>query len=379
MKTSTSVPGRAATGVFAAFMAVLLFLSGCATPVGVHHLTPHEAHQKLTASVLSGDTLSAPTKQILNRSGLAAQFKSEPDRVIATIHKGLPTVQEADRLFALAELSFLHASNGGGTAYFLSAAIYAYVYLFPKDATASPDPFDPRFRLAVELYNEGIARGFRPDAGKNVVLREGTYKTSFGDLAVTIDPDEFRWGSFRLINFVDSAELEVRGLRNWYRWPGMGAPLVASLERLPGVEDSAFARIPPGIKVAAIAVLKPDHVEEGLKIGHIAGKLVLVTTEEGTSIAIDSRSTDNMAPESPFVKAISSMPVAPGIIAHSIIPVKNPDDPKEKWNDGVVEYKSAHIDGVASELIVHSGHSTQGEPQTIEEVRRILIENLKEP
>ena len=68
------------------------------------------------------------------------------------------------------------------------------------------------------------------------------------------------------------------------------------------------------------------------------------------------------------------------IIAHSIIPVKNPDDPKEEWNDGVVEYKSAHIEGVESELIVpHSGHSAQDHPQAIEEIRRILIENMKEP
>jgi hypothetical protein len=64
--------------------------------------------------------------------------------------------------------------------------------------------------------------------------------------------------------------------------------------------------------------------------------------------------------------------------AHSIIAVKNPDAPKEKWNDGVVEYKSAHIEGVVSELIVNSGHSTQDEPATIEEVRRILIEHLKD-
>ena len=85
-----------------------------------------------------------------------------------------------------------------------------------------------------------------------------------------------------------------------------------------------------------------------------------------------------MAPDSPFIKANTSMPVAPGVNAHSIIPVQNPDDPKEEWADGVVMYKSAHIDGVASELIVHSGHSAQDEPQTIEEIRRILIENMKE-
>jgi len=72
------------------------------------------------------------------------------------------------------------------------------------------------------------------------------------------------------------------------------------------------------------------------------------------------------------------IPIAPGVEVHSIIPVKNQDAPKEKWNDGVVEYKSAHIDGVASELIVNSSHSTQDEPATIEEVRRILLEHLKE-
>ena len=50
----------------------------------------------------------------------------------------------------------------------------------------------------------------------------------------------------------------------------------------------------------------------------------------------------------------------------------------ENEGDGVVKYKSAHIDGVASEKIVQSGHSTQSHPNTIEEVRRILLEHLDE-
>ena len=41
--------------------------------------------------------------------------------------------------------------------------------------------------------------------------------------------------------------------------------------------------------------------------------------------------------------------------------------------DGVVEYSSVHIEPVESELVVQpSSHSTQGNPKTIEEVRRIL-------
>jgi hypothetical protein len=89
------------------------------------------------------------------------------------------------------------------------------------------------------------------------------------------------------------------------------------------------------------------------------------------------RSTDQMDPNNPFIKTLAALPVAPGITAHSIIAVKNPDAPKEKWTDGVVNYSSAHIDGAASEFVVHSSHSTQSEPETIEEVRRILIEHLK--
>jgi hypothetical protein len=41
-----------------------------------------------------------------------------------------------------------------------------------------------------------------------------------------------------------------------------------------------------------------------------------------------------------------------------------------------VRYESAHIEGVASEKIVRSTHSTQSTPATILEVRRILYEHL---
>ena len=46
--------------------------------------------------------------------------------------------------------------------------------------------------------------------------------------------------------------------------------------------------------------------------------------------------------------------------------------------DGVVAYQSAHVDYVESEFIVSSKHSCLGQPATIEEVRRILHQHLKE-
>ena len=635
MKTRQAVGPNMLRMACAFFLAAVLALSGCATPVGVRPLDSKEANRRLTETVLSDAKLSAPTVQILNRAGLEKQFQSEPAEAIAALHKILPTAREADRLFALAELSFLHAAKSGDRSYFLAAAVYAYAFLFPQGSGASPDPFDPRFRTAVDLYNRGITGGFAEPENRQVVIpkrrhvvfEEGVYKLPFGELSVHIDPDEFRYGPFSMVNFVDTAELEVRGLRNTYRWPGIGASLAAALKHRPGAEEREFAMVPATLRVAATAFLRLENVEEGIRNGRMEGRLTLHTTQEETSVtvgdravpleyaltaaladtlegsqayalelkgllsgdlailkdtarfkdnvflmapyrpgriplvlvhgtasspvrwaqmlneilndqelwnryqvwlftyntgnpilysggiltqglrsvvqqldptgkdealrkmvvighsqgglltkltAIDSgerlweqafnvpidqldvspetrellrrslyykplpfvhrvvfistphrgshlsggyitdllrrlislpltllsplqevlqrspeavttrsmaevpRSTDNMSPESAFIKTFASIPIAPGVIAHSIIAVANPEDPQEEWDDGVVAYSSAHIDGVASELVVRSGHSAQESPLAIEEVRRILVENLKD-
>ncbi len=604
-------------------------LTGCVTPVGVRRMDSQEAHGRLAESVLASEKLSAPTVQILNRSGLAGKFGDEPAEVIAAIHRGLPTAREPDRLFALAELSFLHAKRSGDTSFFLASAVYAYAFLFPLKAQDSPDAFDPRLRTAVDLYNQGLAEGFSEKDPKRVVLKDGSYKLHFGELDVRINSEEFRWGPFRLEDFVAASELDVRGLRNDYRWPGVGAALVGSLKHVKGEYERDFARVPSSLKVPATAFLHLENLEEGLRTGRVTGKLALYTTQESTTVnvgdrkapleyrptvalaytlegsqvydlelkgllsgnialfrqsarfkdnvflmspyrpgripvvfvhgtassparwaqmlneilndpelrdqyqmwlftyntgnpilysggilaaglrnvvreldpegkdealrkmvvighsqggmltkltAVDSgsrfweqsfktpvdqlnvspetrellqqslfyepipsvrrvvfiatphrgsflvggrvsellrklitlpfamlsplqevferspealvnrslkddipRSTDNMDPDSLFIKTYASIPTAPNVTVHSIIAVDNPEDPQEEWNDGVVAYNSAHLEGVASELIVHSGHSTQETPQAIEEVRRILLENLKEP
>ncbi len=38
-----------------------------------------------------------------------------------------------------------------------------------------------------------------------------------------------------------------------------------------------------------------------------------------------------------------------------------------------MKYQSAHLSDAESERVVHSDHSCQGNPYTIEEVRRILL------
>ena len=297
MKNRQTVGPNMRRMVCAFFLAAVLALSGCATPVGVRPLDSQEANRRLTETVLSDAKLSAPTVQILNRAGLEKQFQSEPAETIAALHQALPTAREADRLFALAELSFLHAAKSGDRSYFLAAAVYAYAFLFPQGSGASPDPFDPRFRTAVDLYNRGITGGFAEPENRQVliperrrvILEEGVYRLPFGELSVRIDPDEFRYGPFRMVNFVDTAELEVRGLRNTYRWPGIGASLVAALKHRPGEQEREFAMVPATLRVAATAFLRLENVEEGIRTGRMEGRLTLHTTQEETSVTVGGR------------------------------------------------------------------------------------------
>lgn len=100
----------------------------------------------------------------------------------------------------------------------------------------------------------------------------------------------------------------------------------------------------------------------------------LIPKKSHVSIAVTS--LDSMSPENPALLALAEIPVSQPIKAHSIISISGGDVPPE-GDDGVVKYSSAHITGVESELVVRSGHSCQGMPKTIEEVRRILREHLR--
>jgi hypothetical protein len=84
-----------------------------------------------------------------------------------------------------------------------------------------------------------------------------------------------------------------------------------------------------------------------------------------------------MTPGSPLSTALAAIPISPNVAANSIIAVRG-DGPIQTGDDGVVTYQSAHLDGVESELVVRSGHSVQGDPHTVAEVRRIRLLHLAE-
>jgi pimeloyl-ACP methyl ester carboxylesterase len=242
--------------------------------------------------VLSSGRPSLATEQVLVRTGLAQRFENDPEATLAAL-RGTGTDLSQDRLFALAELSFVHADATHKPEYYLAAAVYAYAFLFPTDGTdrfASLSPIDPRLRLAADLYNLGLTLGLSTPEGDHVMVEAGRQPLPFGTLTLAIDPKQFSWSGYRMSGFVPVAEFKLRGLRNRYRQPGLGVPLAAELSPLEQgpAADAARKRVPPRIKVPVSAFVRLENVQEGMVTGRVQGQIELYAADQETSVEVDT-------------------------------------------------------------------------------------------
>lgn len=83
-------------------------------------------------------------------------------------------------------------------------------------------------------------------------------------------------------------------------------------------------------------------------------------------------SIDNLSDTDPFIVAAATLPISPRVRYHTIVGVYKSKGPLQDSSDGVVPYRSAHLDGAQSELAIPSWHSVQETPAAILELRRIL-------
>jgi hypothetical protein len=120
-----------------------------------------------------------------------------------------------------------------------------------------------------------------------------------------------------------------------------------------------------------LVTLPTTLVKRTSELAGLSEKLDIPSVLRGTPTSLDS-----MSPRNPFLTTLADIPLAPGVKGHSIIAVEGTGD-FHLGKDGLVSYKSAHLEGMESEFIVRSFHSCQDKPPTIEEVRRILHLHLK--
>jgi pimeloyl-ACP methyl ester carboxylesterase len=165
--------------------------------------------------------------------------------------------------------------------------------------------------------------------------------------------------------------------------------LILTSEARETLRQALFVKPMPDVtRVIFIATPQRGSFVAGLSVAQLIGRLVTLPLRatklaaemlvgNGSAMRLDPEnarfgSVYGMTPGSASSKAIASVPVAPTVKANSIIAVQG-DGPIETGDDGVVEYSSAHIEEVESELVVRSGHSVQSNPKAVAEVRRILL------
>jgi hypothetical protein len=262
-------------------------LAACAGPISAVRVDPTVVQADLGRSAITTGEPSWPTRNVLSERGLFDAFAAEPEAALAELHRAMVAAQgDPDLLFALAELAFLHGQAAKKPEYSLAAAVYAYAFLFPEGAGVAPGRFDPRLRIAADLYNWAFAAGFASADGMEVVPRGGTFALPFGRIDVAFDPAALRAGDRALVRFTPIAELEVHGLAMRYRWPGLGTSLAAStrpLEAAPPGRDM----VAPRLQVPVTALLRIPAARRALVQGEpLAGTLELHLAWDAESVAI---------------------------------------------------------------------------------------------
>jgi pimeloyl-ACP methyl ester carboxylesterase len=264
-----------------------LIASACATPIGVDYVDRSVAYHSLTANVLSAERPSSFSARQLMNLNLYQRFEDDPVGALAELHAGLAPKGDEDRLFALAELSFFYAQNSGDRSYYLASAVYAYAFLVPGPDGTPPKGIDPRLRWAADIYNQSLTQAAKSADGAYALPMGGTFKLPFGELAVTFNETDLIWAGYRMKDFVPAADVEVRGLRNRYRTPGIGAPLAASLEPLESATSKQYLYIPPRLKIPVTAFLRLDDPRGALKSGKLSGKLEFYTPDSARSLKVN--------------------------------------------------------------------------------------------
>src|SRR6516225_3859901 len=209
----------------------LLLAAGCATPVGVERVDATAAQHELTANALTADELSPSARTVLRRWVLWERYDDDPAGAIAALHTiATDGRADEDEVITLAEMTYLYAEKTHQRPYYLGAAIYSFAFLFPEQGLQPPSPYDPRLRLAADLYSLGMIHAFASADDTTVEFKSGNYQLPFGWVDVAVNPSGFESHNRRVVALTPVEEVAVRGLANRYRHPGIGAPLAAATE-----------------------------------------------------------------------------------------------------------------------------------------------------
>jgi triacylglycerol esterase/lipase EstA (alpha/beta hydrolase family) len=276
-----------------AALCVALLLAACATPVGVRRAKPRAVQRYLTRNALTTDDASDFSQNELRRYDLLQLYETQPTVALLNLH-GASRAEgfRPASLFALAELSFLHAERTKDPSSYAATVVYAWALLFPERPPAEPlDSLDPRRRTATDIYNRALALAFgRNEDGTIRMRRQGgsvDLPLPFGTIHLSARSDLLTIGDVEYYDLTPITELEISGIRNRYRRPGLGAPLAGRERPLPG-RAFVVPLAPDGlVPLTAIAVIT-DPIA-GLESGELSAHFELRSSFDFRGIEVEGR------------------------------------------------------------------------------------------
>ena len=291
---STARSSRPAGPRLAALLLLTLtvWLAGCSTPIGADRTSSSRAYRELNASALV-DEVSGETRKMLHLLELQEAYDRDPAAALLTLHERACHDDRRDLLFALAELNYLHAQRLVGRTeptdpyrardYHLAAAIYAWFYLLGDDQASLPDPFDRRFRLAIDIYNRSVSRAFAygTDRETAVVPGGGERPLGPGTVHIRFTQPVFRWRLDEIDRFLPADEFRVRGLTVRDQQSGLGSPLIVVGKNL---DQKRYPRRMP----ATLLLRAPGDVRQW-RAGQLDLSLELYSSYESESVDIQGR------------------------------------------------------------------------------------------
>jgi pimeloyl-ACP methyl ester carboxylesterase len=285
----------------------MLFLYGCATPIGVNAVSPRDSYNDAYANPLNADVLSDQAKFVLNRHFLLDTYADDPVAAIAALHDKALHDDRRDILYALAEASYLYGSKLAKSSilpittqvelqkewpyssrlaeeqkklskdYFLMAAVYAYNFCLEERDGQSLSQFDSRIRNAVDMYNYGLWQGFETGENEQLVLKGGERKLPFGTLTITVDESHSPWKLEDFDRFEPADKYKVRGVSVRNRNPGVGLPLI-------GIKKQSGQSLP------LTAFLRLQIGLAAMNSGANSASLEFYSALDSSTIALNNRS-----------------------------------------------------------------------------------------
>lgn len=137
---------------------------------------------------------------------------------------------------------------------------------------------------------------------------------------------------------------------------------IASPHRGSPIANDLFGRV-----VASFVRRPTEMAKAALELEALNGPDVMAGELQGRA----PNAIGNLRTDSPVLAALNRVPISPEVPFHSIIPMIG----GFTGTDGVVEYRSSHLDGATSELVVDGTHFSQQRPEVTRELRRILLDH----